>query len=106
MQSDYRDSHLENNSFDWLRLLGRNLPIVIFLLLAFVGMGLVYWFFSPPEATAEMIASSSSSSLSAPFYKPVPSKPVLQRLTQSPGPIHHCRPQGQRQRCSLRRRPD
>jgi N-acetylmuramoyl-L-alanine amidase len=87
MQSDYRDSHLENNSFDWLRLLGRNLPIVIFLLLAFVGMGLVYWFFSPPEATAEMIASSSSSSLSAPFYKPVPSKPVLQRLTQSPGPI-------------------
>ena len=87
MQSNYRDSHLENNSFDWLRLLGRNLSIVIFLLLAFVGMGLVYWFFSPPDATAEMIASSSSSSLSAPFYKPIPSKPVLQRLAQSPGPI-------------------
>lgn len=87
MQSDYRDNSWENGSFDWLRLLGRNLPIVIFLLLAFVGMGLTYWFFSPPEATAEMIANSSSSSLSAPFYKPVPAKPVLQRLAQSPGPI-------------------
>lgn len=87
MQSDFRDNGWENGSFDWLRLLGRNLPIVIFLLLAFVGMGLTYWFFSPPEATAEMIANSSSSSLSAPFYKPVPAKPVLQRLAQSPGPI-------------------
>jgi N-acetylmuramoyl-L-alanine amidase len=87
MQSDYRDNSWENGSFDWLRLLGRNLPIVIFLLLAFVGMGLTYWFFTPPEVTAEMIASSSSSSLSAPFYKPVPAKPVLQRLNQSPGPI-------------------
>lgn len=59
----------------------------MFLLLAFVGMGIVYWFFSPPEATAEMIAATSRSSLSAPFYKPVPAKPVLQRLAQSPGPI-------------------
>jgi N-acetylmuramoyl-L-alanine amidase len=87
MQSDFRDNGWENESFDWLHLLGRNLPIVIFLLLAFVGMGLTYWFFSPPEATAEMIANSSSSALSAPFYKPVPAKPVLQRLAQSPGPI-------------------
>ncbi|WP_420643709.1 N-acetylmuramoyl-L-alanine amidase family protein [Candidatus Leptofilum sp.] len=87
MQSDFRDNGWENESFDWVRLLGRNLPIVVFLLVAFVGMGLTYWFFSPPEATAEMIANSSSSSLSAPFYKPVPAKPVLQRLTQSPGPI-------------------
>ena len=87
MQSNYQDNNWENGSFDWLRLLGRNLPIVIFFLLAFVGMGLTYWFFSPPEATAEMIANSSTSSLSAPFYKPIPAKPVLQRLTQSPGPI-------------------
>lgn len=87
MQSDFRDNGWENESFDWVRLLGRNLPIVIFLLVAFVGMGLTYWFFSPPEATAEMIANSSSSSLSAPIYKPVPAKPVLQRLAQSPGPI-------------------
>ena len=87
MQSNYRESGWENSSFDWLRLLGRNLPIVLFLLLAFVGMGIVYWFFSPAEATAEMIASSSSSSLSAPIYKPIPAKPVAQRLPQSPGPI-------------------
>ena len=87
MQSNYGNNSWENESVDWLRLLGRNLPIVIFLLVAFVGMGIVYWFFSPPEATAEMIAASSSSSLSAPFYKPVPAKPVLQRLAQSPGPI-------------------
>ncbi|MCB8940532.1 MAG: N-acetylmuramoyl-L-alanine amidase [Ardenticatenaceae bacterium] len=87
MQSDFRDNGWENESFDWVRLLGRNLPIVIFLLLALVGMGITYWFFSPPEATAELIANSSSSSLSAPFYKPIPAKPVLQRLSQSPGPI-------------------
>lgn len=87
MQSDFRDTNWENGSFDWLHLLGRNLPIVLFLLLAFVGMGITYWFFSPPEATAELIASTSSSSLSAPFYKPIPAKPVLQRLAQSPGPI-------------------
>jgi N-acetylmuramoyl-L-alanine amidase len=87
MQSDFRDSGWENESFDWVRLLGRNLPVVVFLLLAFVGMGITYWFFSPAEATAEMIANSNSSSLSAPFYKPVPAKPVLQRLSQSPGPI-------------------
>ncbi|MCP4422140.1 MAG: N-acetylmuramoyl-L-alanine amidase [Chloroflexi bacterium] len=83
MQSEY----WENDSFDWLHLLRRNLPIVIFLLLAIVGMGLVYWYFSPAEATADMIASSSSSSLSAPIYKPVPAKSVVQRLPQSPGPI-------------------
>ena len=87
MQSNYRETSWEQESSDWVRLLGRNLPIVIFLLLAFVGMGAVYWYFSPIEATAEMIASSSSSSLSAPFYKPIPAKPVLQRLPQSPGPI-------------------
>ncbi|MFZ1399568.1 MAG: N-acetylmuramoyl-L-alanine amidase [Candidatus Promineifilaceae bacterium] len=87
MQSDFREDGWENESFDWVRLLGRNLPIVLFLLVALVGMGLTYWFFSPPEATAELIANSSSSSLSAPFYKPVPAKPVLQRLSQSPGPI-------------------
>ncbi len=86
MQSDFQDSW-ENEPFDWLRLLARNLPVLIFLLLAFAGMALTYWFFSPPEATAEMIANSSSSALSAPFYKPVPAKPVLQRLAQSPGPI-------------------
>ncbi len=87
MRSDYQETSWENESFDWLSLLGRNLPIVLFLLLAFIGMGVVYWYFSPAEATAEMIANSSSSALSAPFYKPVPVKPVLQRLPQSPGPI-------------------
>lgn len=86
MQSEYREDSWENESFDWLHLLGRNLPIVLFLLLAFAGMGLVYWYFSPPEATAEIIANSSYT-LSAPIYKPIPAKPVAQRLPQSPGSI-------------------
>lgn len=86
MYSEYREQGWENEGFDWLHLLGRNLPVVLFLLLAFAGMGLVYWYFSPPEATAEMIANSSHV-LSAPIYKPIPAKPVLQRLPQSPGPI-------------------
>lgn len=70
----------------WLRLLGRNLPIALFLLLATGGMITVYWFFSPPEdGSAQAIASSDT--LSAPIFKALPAKPVVQRLAQSPGPI-------------------
>ncbi|MCP5098178.1 MAG: N-acetylmuramoyl-L-alanine amidase [Chloroflexi bacterium] len=75
------------NSPLWLRLIGRNIPIVIFLILATAGMIIVYWFFSPVvDNDAEAIAAGTGA-LSAPIYKALPDKPVLQRLAQSPGPI-------------------
>lgn len=66
--------------------MGRNISILLFLALATAGMIAVYWFFSPPqESSAQAVASGGT--LSAPIYKAVPAKPVLQRLPQSPGPI-------------------
>ncbi len=71
-----------------LRFLGRNLPLVLFLVLAVAGMMAIYWFFSPVESSAEAIAVADAvGGLSAPIYKTVPDKPVLQRLAQSPGPV-------------------
>ncbi len=71
----------------WLHWLLANLRLVVFLTAAAVGMLLVYWYFSPEEATAELIAATTEGSLSAPFYKPVAAQPVIQRLAQSPGPL-------------------
>ena len=73
----------------WLRVAKSNLPILIFLLLSVSGMGAVYWFFSPAESSgAEALALESlEGSLSAPIFKSVPERPVLQRFAQSPGPL-------------------
>ncbi len=71
----------------WIRLLGRNVPIVVFLGLSLVGMLTVYWFFSPADSGNVTAFAVGSSSLSAPIYKAVPSKSILQRLAQSPGPL-------------------
>jgi N-acetylmuramoyl-L-alanine amidase len=71
----------------WLHWLLANVRLVIFLLAAFAGMIAVYWYFSPAEATAEIIAATTEGSPSAPFYKPVAARPVVQRLAQSPGPL-------------------
>lgn len=47
----------------------------------------VYWYFNPSGGDAEAIASVvSGTQLSAPLIKNIPSKPVEQRLAQSPGP--------------------
>ncbi len=49
----------------------------------------VYWFFSPAndKLVNAAVAASSNGSLIAPIYKPVPDRPVLQRLPQSQGPL-------------------
>lgn len=73
--------------FSWLHWLLANVRLILFLLVAFTGMIAVYWFFSPEEATADLVAVTAEGSLSAPFYKPVPAKPVMQRLSQSAGPL-------------------
>lgn len=88
MQSPYGNS-FDTPRFDWVRFFTRHIGLLIFLILAFGGMIAVYWFFSPAdnEVTALTAVSNPNSTFSAPFYKPVPSRPVLQRLAQSPGPI-------------------
>jgi N-acetylmuramoyl-L-alanine amidase len=70
----------------------RNLPIVLFLVAAFMGMTAVYWYFSPEEAEAEAasvtaVLTNEEGALTAPIHKAVPARPVAQRLAQSPGPI-------------------
>jgi N-acetylmuramoyl-L-alanine amidase len=48
----------------------------------------IYWYFSPIGGSTEAVAAASSSdTLSAPIFKPVPSRPIVQRLAQSPAPI-------------------
>jgi len=92
MRSPYGNTPLRAERPFLVQLLGRNLPILLFLILATTGMGVVYWFFSPVESGAAssvdaFAASNLEGALSAPIYKTVPGKPVLQRLGQSPGPV-------------------
>ncbi|MCZ7667336.1 MAG: N-acetylmuramoyl-L-alanine amidase [Chloroflexi bacterium] len=75
--------------FGFLR---RNLPVVLFLAIAFSGMVLVYWYFSPADAEADAASVAASftneeGALTAPIHKVIPALPVIQRLAQSPGPI-------------------
>ncbi len=71
-----------------MRFIRRNLSLLAFLALAGAAMLGVYFYFSPASGVAEVVAAGSSAgALSAPFVKPVPPRPVLQRLTQSPGPV-------------------
>ncbi|MCA9866956.1 MAG: N-acetylmuramoyl-L-alanine amidase [Anaerolineales bacterium] len=71
-----------------MRFIRRNLSLLAFLALAGAAMMGAYVYFSPASGVAEVVAAGSSAgALSAPFVKPVPARPVLQRLIQSPGPI-------------------
>ncbi len=81
----------QSPSFDWLKAVKSNLPLIVFLLLATGGMLTVYWFYSPSTAvsTEAIIAEADlEGGLWAPIYKDVAGPPVTQRLVQSPGPIH------------------
>jgi N-acetylmuramoyl-L-alanine amidase len=79
-------SRRSSNSF-WLRLLKNNVLLLLFLVLAIVGMGIVYSFFSPTQGDADLAAEVASDALTASLVKDVPAKPVLQRLAQSAGPL-------------------
>jgi N-acetylmuramoyl-L-alanine amidase len=87
MQSQRNDSTWQSNSSFWPRFIRQNIPLLVYLFLAFAGMLTVYWYFNPAGGDAEAIASVvSGTQLSAPLVKNVPAKPVEQRLAQSAGP--------------------
>lgn len=70
------------------RFVLRNLALLTFLAVSIGVMLGVYFYFSPSSGMAEVVAASGpSSNYSAPFAKPVPPRPILQRLAQSPGPV-------------------
>lgn len=71
-----------------MRFIRRNLSLLAFLAISAAAMLGAYFYFSPASGVAEVVAAGSAAgALSAPFAKPVPPRPVLQRLAQSPGPI-------------------
>ncbi len=86
MQAPYGDSGPADRPV--LRFLGRNLALLAFLAMSTAAMLAVYFYFSPASGVAEVVAAGGlNGALTAPFAKPVPPRPVLQRLTQSPGPV-------------------
>lgn len=87
MQSQYGQPPWQTTLSVVARFLGRNLPAVAFLILATGGMVAAYLFFNPAETSAGTMAVNVSSSYSAAITKPLPAKPVLQRLVQSPPPL-------------------
>lgn len=87
MRTQRSDSTWQSPSPVWLRFIRQNVPLLVYLFLAFAGMTAVYWYFNPSGGDADAIASVvSGSEYSAPLIKNVPEKPVAQRLAQSPGP--------------------
>ena len=86
MQAPYGDTDQADQPLR--RFLGRNLALLAFLLVSAGAMFAVYTYFSDTSGVAEVVAAGGmEGALTAPFAKPVPPRPVTQRLTQSPGPI-------------------
>ena len=86
MQAPYGNSDAADRPF-W-RFVGRNLALLGFLALSAGIMLAAYFYFSASTGVAEVVAAGGlEGALTAPFVKPVPPRPVTQRLTQSPGPI-------------------
>jgi N-acetylmuramoyl-L-alanine amidase len=87
MQSPYGDSWRVSETPLW-RFISRNVSFALFFLIAAGLMIGVYLYFSPSSGVAEVVAAESiGSAYNAAFSKPVPAKPVQQRVAQSAGPI-------------------
>jgi N-acetylmuramoyl-L-alanine amidase len=86
MRSPYHTGH--TTSSPWLQFIGRHLAILLFLSVAMAGMFSVYWYFSPVAGSVEALeAIAETGGRRAAITKPVANRPIVQRLTQSPGPI-------------------
>jgi N-acetylmuramoyl-L-alanine amidase len=87
---------MKNDSPFIFQVLRRNVPIVVFLVLALAGMIAVYWYFNPDPASVEAVTGAVVAESSdiidpnaplAPILKPVKPIPVTQRTQQSPPPL-------------------
>jgi N-acetylmuramoyl-L-alanine amidase len=89
MQADRNQTSWQAQPF-LLYLLRRNMPLLLYLVLASASMLGVYWFFQPDSgaSAAAVSAPGEEGLLSAAIFKNVPARPVLQRFPQSPGPLH------------------
>lgn len=71
------------------RFLRRNMPVLLFLVIATAGMLGTYFIFSPATTSAEALAMvQRNREYSAPISKPVETRPVEQRFAQSPAPFN------------------
>jgi N-acetylmuramoyl-L-alanine amidase len=87
MNSRYDNNGWESADVSWLSTIRRVFPFMLFLILVAGGLAAVYIFFSPADGQAQAVSAVRSNGLSAPILKPVPAKPVLQRMAQSPAPL-------------------
>ncbi len=88
MRTRYDQNAWDPSDSPLLQLILRNLPLVVFLVLAVAGMFGVYWYFTPTvDGTQVVSAETLNTANSAPIFKAIPAQPVAQRMIQSPGPL-------------------
>lgn len=67
----------------------RQLPVILFFIVALVGSLFVYSAVSPAQSSGVIAVSiAGQGGLSAPLRKPVAGRPFIQRFIQSPGPLN------------------
>lgn len=88
MRSYNRDPLPQFNQAGWRQWVMSNGAILLFLLLALAGMVIVYQTYHPDPDSAEalVLIEGAQVGFSAPIYKEVAGKPVVQRLSQSARP--------------------
>ena len=96
MMSDTHESNGQSSSKFGLYWVRQSISLIIFLVIAVLGMLAVYWYFSPGTSDFEaagILDSSGQLPLTdpnaqlAPIFKRIEAKPVTQRLNQSPPPL-------------------
>ncbi len=95
MSSHASQTDRQSNDPFFLRVLKRNVPIVVFLIVAMAGMLAIYFYFNPDSANVEAVSIADFTGNAgqidpnaqlAPIVKPVKPLPVAQRMQQSPPP--------------------
>ncbi len=96
MMSRMREPNHRNSSGISIQWARQSISIAIFLVAAVAGMMAVYWYFNPGASDAEAVSNALTegqipladpNAQLAPIFKKVETKPVSQRLIQSPPPL-------------------
>jgi N-acetylmuramoyl-L-alanine amidase len=87
--SRYGNSKQTSTPIPLIEFARANLPLVLFLFLSIMGMFVIYLRFSPTTGDATLVAEviEGGVELNAPLIKLIGSRPVRQRMVQSPGPV-------------------